>query len=1014
MSWLILSTIGNAAQSSSLSLSNASEFLDILGGLKGKLEGFNNKSPVEILDLLVSDQETYEPIISPVLTGLTNRSVSDIIKSWEVLKEKYSGEHGKKFGALSRKFNELNIEQYKDLPKTIEWEIIESDIDRGIAVNTEANFNFGALLTASIELEANAKMPALPSGVETNQNGKAVLRVGMDGQISLNGKAGFSAGVITSNVSGVVRGIVDADFYFLEEPDARFGVAAAENIIDLVQCGNGSNAGLCSPFQITCLQNLLNRHGMHCMRLSANSTMKFDVDIGLAKTFNVADKIKAKLGASVKCTAKETGMFDYFLSANEVGGEPVIAVHIKRNTSNQKTLNESFGLELDPTELVRSLKPLIEEHLGKAEAALTQFEELLPGSDYIKNKMASVIDDKFNNSDFKQDIKVIVGLDASRTPEEVLRDRIIGTIETSADGWSDKIDTAVPAIVDEVLSGLIRFTPNLPDIKTTVEDAIQAALEEKQAALMQKVKDSIVNANVYKSVAKNLNEAGANIPKTVSNTQKGVAQAATALQSLLTKLQNRISKIRDLAQVAAEKTISLKVAAERKQISQESLDLRFDLYPERDPVKAQEALEAILLGEMNRVISIIVKHQSGHTPPPVVGLSGGYTIYESLSESNSQDLVIWNLALGSKSIMDADVKWSVNVDGSITATSVAEYTRINSSNSENRTVAFVESAEMLFATHKSTLNVGLTISREDEEFSADEVSAFLSGLLDRGLLQQDVVNRARDLLTDAGDKKTVKGRLDIGITFTRNQLDSMFEGVEEMRTNVLCDSNELGCKVPSVLCPEGGGKRGCHWVLNTVSKTVAEVMRRHHSDKIFIERLLDVLEVIEIDGGLSAGICKMTADNVKSYSEAYHIYEEDLPYYSEFDELLDDLTALEYRRYGAMALYEIIAHMKTLANTGKDIDISGNSEVTIPGWTPGELKAHQYRITQIMPVWWQWGNEWKEWAFLTDQMRGLNVALFECWVNLAKGPDGEGTAPLLWASLSLPNKDKVLVPTLLT
>ena len=38
MLWLILSTIGDAPQSSSISLSNASEFLDILGGLKGKID----------------------------------------------------------------------------------------------------------------------------------------------------------------------------------------------------------------------------------------------------------------------------------------------------------------------------------------------------------------------------------------------------------------------------------------------------------------------------------------------------------------------------------------------------------------------------------------------------------------------------------------------------------------------------------------------------------------------------------------------------------------------------------------------------------------------------------------------------------------------------------------------------------------------------------------------------------------------------------------------------------------
>ena len=363
--------------------------------------------------------------------------------------------------------------------------------------------------------------------------------------------------------------------------------------------------------------------------------------------------------------------------------------------------------------------------------------------------------------------------------------------------------------------------------------------------------------------------------------------------------------------------------------------------------------------------------------------------------------------------MDTDLKWTVNIDGSITATTEAEYRRSVTSSKEKRTVSFFVNSELLFASRKSTINMGLTVSREDEDLNFKEVEKFLAGLVDRNLIDQKTVLKAGTLLKDRTNKHLTKGRLDIGITFTRNQLDKMLNSVEEMRTTSLCTNNFLPCVTPSVKCPENAGKKGCQWVLETVSNISAEVMRKHHSDRHLIERLEDVLKVLEIDGGLAAGIRKMTPETVTSYGDAFNIYEDDFPYYNDFDELLEDLAVLEYRRYGAMALYEILAHMKALSNTGENIQLSTGG-ATIPDWTPDKLLAQQYRVMKILPVWWQWSHHWKEWLFLTDQMRSTNIALIESWVNLAKGADGEGEAPMVWVSLSLPNKDNILVPELLT
>jgi len=1008
MSWLSISTIEDLEVLPSLSLANARDLLKVLGSLKDKLPELSSKNTIEILDLLIVDQEKYSPIVAPALSQITELSEEQITQHWKDLKDRYNGEHSLKLRSLSRKLNELSTDQ----PNIIEWKLFESDISKSESVNTKASLSFGSLINASIELEANASLPTLPSGVTFAQADKAVLRIGMDGNLEVNGKSAFSAGVFTGSAEKEITGKVEADFYFIEEADSRFGSAASENLKSLVDCKEGST-GLCSPFQLNDLQKLLNQDDLHCFTLSADSTLKFDLNLGMAKTYNFKDEVKVKLGVDVTSTAKETGKFNYTLSSHSVGGESVIAVHIKRNHSSENSHAQSFGIEVDATHLAKKLYPLIEDHLGEAKSALDEFKDLLPGSDYIENKLTSVIDNTFDDNEFKKAIKGLVGLDSSITPEQALRNRIIGVIETTADGWSDSINTAVPGIVDEVIDGIKHYTPNFPDVKQKIEEAVKKALEEKQKELNEKVKAAIPDSSSYKKIAKKINAAGEKIAATTTDIQKGVDNATNAVKKLLNRLQKKIDTLSELYKVATEKTVSLKITSQRKARKQEGLDLRFDLYPERDLNKAQSALDAIVLGEMNEAIKIANTLQSESSEPAVIALEGDYTLFQELSESNTLDLVLWGFNFGNKSIMEVDLKWTVNIDGSITAVTQAEYTHGDTERKNKRAVSFFMNTEMIFATQKSTVNTGITISREDEELNYAEVEKFLSGLVDRNLLDNNTVLKAGNLLKNRADKHLTKGRLDIGITFTRDQLASMLNGVEEMRTITRCTNNTLACVTPSVKCPDGTGKKGCHWVLDTVSNINAEVMYKHHSDKHLIERLEDVLKVLEIEGGLAAGIRKMTPETVTRYVNNYEIYADDFTYYSDFDELYEDLAVLEYRRYGAMALYEILAHMKALSNTGEGMQLDTNG-TTLPGWKPDELLAQQYRVMKILPVWWQWSNHWKEWFFLTDQMRSTNIALIESWVNLAKGPDGEGDSPMVWVSLSLPNKDNILVPELLT
>ena len=1011
MAWLAIPAVGTNNKLP-IALNCAMELTKVIGGLKDSLNDLSTRNAVDLLDELASRPiDSTDPVVDAV-SRITSKPIEEIIKDWNQLREKNNCAHSVKLRALARNFKELKGE-FSHLPKIIEWKLVDADIDKSRALNAEAQLSFKSAIEAVIEFEAYAQIPLLPIGLMTARSDKAVMRLGVDGKLELEGQLGFAAGAVAGHVATESLGHAELDMYFLEEPDTHFGVAAAHNISNTLSNASALGISLDSPLDIGKLSELLYIQDMHCMRLSAEGMLVFDARLGLAKTYNVGEQIKVKAGMEVSATMIEKGAFEYLFAADETNGEKAIAVQVKRAHAQENISGTTFGIEVDPRQLFSKIQPLIEEHLGNAKDALDEFGDLLPGSAILSEALASVIDDHLQDPTLRKEIKVLTGIDASASPEDVFRDRIIGIIETSADGWSANIAAAVPGIVNTIVAGLERYSGALPAVRAKLESIVLAVLEKKHERLKQTITQTVTTVPIFRRIANKLQIAGIALAQDVSTKQKRIDAINAGASELLDRLQRRIGRLQDALQTATEKTLTLRITAERKDKKEEALNLLFYIYPDRDPAAAQQALNAIVLGKMNEVIAQIARLSTG-ARPAVVGMNGGYVIYESITHMASSELILWNINLGTRSIIDADVRLSVNLDGTVVAQSEAEYMRIDATRKEKRTLTFVESSEMIFATYKNSINVGVTVSHEDEELRVNEVAEFFRGLVSRDLLDPHVIAHAVNILSRSNGRNAVKGRLDVGLTLTKAHLQSMLDSVESMVTTTLCDTDGLECRTPAVICPEGAGKRGCHWVLDTVSEIIAQVVSTQHKDRRLVERLVQVLEVLELEGGLVNGIRVMTPARVRELVGQYHVFESQLHHYNDFADMLGDLSFLEYRRYGAMALYEVLAHMKALIELGSAINPDVAKIQQLPGMTASQLKAHQYRIAQILPVWWHWGHEWKQWAFLTDEMRSLNVAFFESWVNLAKGPYQEGEAPVLWASISLPDSNNLMVPTMLT
>ena len=1003
MSWLTIPAANNTKLP--IDMDGGASLIKVLGGLKDSIGELSTRSPVDILDGLLTKPVNPDDPIALAIANLSDRPIDDILQDWKKLREKYNGAHGLKLRALARNFKELKGD-FSSLPKLIDWKLINTDFNNHQVLNQKVQFDLKAAAAASISIEACAKLPVMPTDTMLAPADKAVCRIGMDGKLEIDGELGFSAGFVTAGVASSAAGQTELDLYFLEEPDTHFGVAAAQNIKDLVSVASPT------PIDAAVLSDLMHTKGMHCMSISAQSTLMFSAEIGFAKTFNAGEKVFVKAGVDAGITITEKGLFEFLFVAENSNGERAIAVQIKRKSGSENVSENSFGIEVDPRDYFKSIQPMIEEHLGIIEDALEDFQDFLPGSDFLNDELSKLIDDHINDSALNELAISLVGIDSSSSPQEVLRDRIIGVVETSVASWSEDISVAVPGVVRDIQSGLMRLSPDIPDFTDKLESLVKDTLDKKQELLKNKVTTVITSSAQFEEISSKLGNAGATISQNVNNLQDQIDVVTSAVTGLLDRIQGKINKLRNALQTATEKTVSLKISSERKELKEESLELLFNIYPERDRDAAQEAFNAILLGEMNKVFSLINGFR-GNDNPAVVGINGGYSIYKSLTETNTSELVLWNIKLGTKSIFDADVRLSVNLDGSIVVQSSAEYARIQEGIRQKRILSFVETTEMLFSKHSKTFNIGISLSHEDEELDIDDVSSFFNGLIKRNLISRHVVDKAIEKLSGSGGRNAVKGKLDVGLTLTGGQLTTMLDSVEAMFTKELCDSNDLRCKVPSIRCPDGAGRKGCHWVLDTVSEITADVVEEQHSDQNFIEILNDVLEVMEL-GDIADGIRMMQPGMARKYSEeGYRYYEDKFHYYTDEFDMLGDLSFLEYRRYGAMALYEILAHIKGLSEAGDNINTTTSQLQAINGFTVSELRAHQYRIARILPVWWSWGHEWKNWAFFTKEMRSLNIAFFESWINLARGPNQEGEAPKLWASITI-DEDDIQKTTLLT
>ncbi len=987
MSWLSVNTSETNVSPVKLTISQG--LMKVFGGLKSEIDTLDNKNIVEIMDTVTAAPVDHQNIVNAI-EKLSGASFADISKTWIAFKQSHDSENMRKIRALAKSLNDIPA---SGLPDSLEWKILNGDIDREGDLGSYGKVGLGASAAASIEFKANAKPPVIASEVSPpDLTDAALVRLGMKASVELDGELAFGLSVFDFESDASLSRATDIDIFFVEDPETRFGAAIAGNIKALI----GDTVRPRSPFNIIDLKHLCDKEGLYALKFTADSKFGFNAKLGISQNTPVGNG-EFLIGAKIEVGSKvvESGKFDYTICPDRIDGRQAIFVEIKRSNDSLDEETSSFSLEFDPTAYFKTFDKAVQGRLGEAKALLEEFEESLPGRSFFNDKISKLIDKELDALDEKDRgvLKVLVGIDKNKTPEEALRDRIIGSVDSSIDAWSEDVELAAEHVTQKVIAGMRKLLPVSESIEDKIHASAKKTLESKRDTLKKKIQDQIKNNSGYQSMVEKLTAAGASIEADITGPQKRLNAVTNAITGILNKLQARITKMSELMDTTTRKTLTLEMKSMLKQVQNESLHIQLALFPVRENmenavtnpvnVETQALLDHVLKGELDAVIRTVAELDEDARHIKVLNGSKGYSVYEQLVAQKDTSLTLWDLNINSSDILNEELKMKVGIDGSITLDSSLVFDKINQSDKEKRQVRFFNSLGILNPGH-NTIHAGLTVSREDEEFDSEEAIEYLQGMRKAGLLKPSTVNKVVDMLKKARSRGVRKARIDTGISFHRSNFDAMFNDVDMLDGvhRKPCEGDFQGRYEALSTCTEASSF-GCGYYLETLSHIVASALRAHHTDQNYIdlvERFIDKgIYDIGMHAGLAEGIKYMTTQKV-----------------GRFVDEVDFASFLQFRHLGIMALFQTVSRMKHLSTATVDLQTM-RADASV-------IRAQQQCIGNMISLWWQFDNNWKTWLFLTDEMRALHIALFLCLSRLAQGRSLTATAPLIW--LTLTQKDE--------
>ncbi|MCP5304923.1 MAG: hypothetical protein H6953_05720 [Chromatiaceae bacterium] len=711
-------------------------------------------------------------------------------------------------------------------------------------------------------------------------------------------------------------------YWFLNRSERRWGRVLVDNAARL---------GDALPLDLARIHDLLDSQELLAMRLDVEGQLDVGGEIAVSLPMELLANTEAALGVAVGFSAHRAGSHSFVARQDAVRpGNVLLSIVSGRTESSSVALR--LGIQVDFSEYYQAIKPQLARYLGSAATIVEELKAFTEPSEMIRERATAWLNRRAGEAWFRDLALAGFGIDAARPPAEVIAGLISHRIETTALKWEKRAEAVVGPLAELLLADLDLSTELRPRIEAMVLDAIDEFIEKAGEAIAAYVKSS----TRYKQVAKALDEIG----EGSNDRLRSVDARADELRRLLSRYQQRIGEIGRRVEEATEVRLSARIAADASASQGTGSELELSFRP--DDAQARTAWRQVLTGDLRSV----VKTWGGTSDGPVQVLDGRLSRFARRTRGRGFDVVLLDLQLSGRSILDTAVRVEADARGNVLAVvSRASVEQERSLLAERRTLRFVESSRLALASLTSDLDLDLTLSHGGNRLDPDEAQSILRCFAERDLLSQASAAFAAGYL-QTHPQEAKEAELIVRMRLTDEEVRRLL--------GVGMTAADLADRTKALAAEEIGwaiDQYGVHnprallafCTSNGLPGTWAQIIRSRQKSDLT---------------ALSAGINDQSA----------------LP--SGFNTVFDFQNALDH----AAAMIDLRDHLVGLLLTMQEVH---GLAATEPDWDPPrwqeELDARQRIIAEHVAPW----VEVSLFRMIRDKARPLTIALFRCVLRLA-------------------------------
>lgn len=641
----------------------------------------------------------------------------------------------------------------------------------------KVDFNFAFSADAQISCEAGALWPYRRDAVAPG-----LLQLSLGGHLEgkAHGKLPFSGGSFSANAGG---GGAAELLYFVRPANAN-SIYAAELLRALPD--------LPSPFALRSVWNAMATTGLEGIIVSVDGHAEADLAVSLGQGLDLPQVMAGKLGITAKVSFKRKAA--YVLSIRAIGssalGRQRLLVALSRNKSAASDWGVGLGIDLDISPLVNRVHSLLDKALGEWSRELERIRPYLNPGTWIRERLAAEV------SSLANDMIADPGLREGLATD-------LGLLLDTSDGHTSRLQAILVTKLAEKLgciAGLARG-PVEQKAKEATEEIVKALptlaqedarnrLDASVAGIVGKFQDALdaeIKAIADTAKANDIGQALASIGVEIDRKMQAADDALEGLRTLVDRFDDLLRVAVDRTADSARQKIGMQLSFEEQR--EAGLDMEVVGMIDACTPEAEALYTNLMRGKLTSLQALF--ETGGAVPGFTLDLDrSSIRRFSKFSSKLGFAFVGFGIEVNAFELLSGEADFRLLGNGDIAVTAKGELTKEFDGPREGRTLTFVSAYDLMLlkagaldndnVQAQQAISIGIVASHRDKSLQAAEVTNYLSGLANVGLIRADRVKQAGLIYeswspSGGGNAKHPPGDITVAMTLGTSDVQRLLE-----------------------------------------------------------------------------------------------------------------------------------------------------------------------------------------------------------------------------------------------